>query len=170
MPATSASASSRRPGLLQQIEIASPCHAPWEDMVGNDKMRFCNQCSLHVYNLSAMTQDEAEQLILSREGRLCVRLYKRRDGTVITEDCPKGLERAARRVRLLMGAMASALAALLGADLFRPAAQCGVTPAQSPPLRPAVHVGPRPEPPAIKMMGKVARPPRGEQVMMGDVK
>jgi hypothetical protein len=34
-----------------------------------------------------MTSDEAASLIAGREGRLCARLFRRADGTVITADC-----------------------------------------------------------------------------------
>lgn len=59
-------------------------------MRGDDRARLCNRCSLHVYNLSAMSPSEAEELVRQKEGRLCVRFYQRRDGTVMTRDCPVG--------------------------------------------------------------------------------
>jgi hypothetical protein len=34
-----------------------------------------------------MTSDEAASVIAGREGRLCARLFRRADGTVITADC-----------------------------------------------------------------------------------
>jgi len=77
---------------LKNIKVASPCSASWEEMKGNDRQRFCGQCELNVYNLSAMTITEAESLILNTEGRLCARFYRRPDGTVITKDCPVGLK------------------------------------------------------------------------------
>jgi len=39
-----------------------------------------------------MTKQEAEQLILRAEDRLCVRYYRRRDGTIITRNCPVGIQ------------------------------------------------------------------------------
>jgi hypothetical protein len=74
---------------LQQVQIASPCDASWEEMAGDDRTRFCAQCSLNVYNLSEMSQ--AEALIIEKEGRLCARIYRRRDGTIVTRDCPVGV-------------------------------------------------------------------------------
>ena len=59
-------------------------------MYGDDRRRFCSQCKLNVYNLSGMTRDEAEQLVMNSEGRLCVRFFRRKDGTVLTQDCPAG--------------------------------------------------------------------------------
>ena len=73
-----------------QLKIASPCPASWDDMEGDDRARFCPECELNVYNLSAMTEEEALKLVKEREGRLCVRFYQRRDGTVLTTDCPVG--------------------------------------------------------------------------------
>ena len=83
---------------LDQIQIASPCTADWDQMSGDERVRHCGQCDLNVYNLSDMANADAEALIRTHEGRLCVRLYRREDGTVITADCPVGLRAAARRV------------------------------------------------------------------------
>ena len=68
-------------------------------MRGDDRVRHCSQCDLNVFNLSAMTTVEAESLIQESEGRLCVRYFQRRDGTVIPADCPVGRSAALRRVK-----------------------------------------------------------------------
>jgi hypothetical protein len=80
-------------------------------MSGDDRVRHCASCKLDVYNISAMTAVQAEDLILSREGRLCIRLYKRADGTVLTRDCPAGLRAYRKRAAKFAGA---ALTAILG--------------------------------------------------------
>src|SRR3954451_5691753 len=98
---------------LNNIRIASPCSADWDQMYGDDRKRFCGQCKLNVYNLSGMTTDEAEALIMNTEGRLCVRFYRRADGTVLTSDCPVGWARVKQRARATMTAAASLLIALL---------------------------------------------------------
>ena len=72
--------------LLQQIRVASPCIADWEKMTGDDKIRHCSECGLNVYNLSSMTVREATHLISGRQGRLCVRLCRSADGTMLTKD------------------------------------------------------------------------------------
>jgi hypothetical protein len=83
---------------LDRIKIASPCTADWRFMLGNNNVRYCGQCNKNVYNLSAMTRGEAETLIRRMEGRLCVRYYMRRDGTIINADCPVGLRAFKQRV------------------------------------------------------------------------
>ena len=45
---------------LEQVRVAAPCPADWGKMVGDERMRYCDRCSLHVYNLSGMTRREAE--------------------------------------------------------------------------------------------------------------
>jgi TonB family protein len=60
-------------------------------MYGDDRVRFCGRCSQNVYNLSSMTREEAQDMIRRTDGQLCVRFYRRRDGTVLTRNCPVGL-------------------------------------------------------------------------------
>jgi hypothetical protein len=94
---------------LKNVKIAAPCSADWGAMTGNDRVRFCGQCNLNVYNLSDMTQREAESLISSSEGKLCARYYRRGDGTVLTNDCPVGIRAMARRVKRISAALISAV-------------------------------------------------------------
>src|ERR687893_1370761 len=82
---------------LDELRIAAPCPADWGKMVGDERVRYCGSCSLHVYNLSGMTRREAEALVTSSEGRLCVRFYRRADGTILTRNCPTGLSALRRR-------------------------------------------------------------------------
>lgn len=75
---------------INSLQVATPCPARWEDMAGDDRARFCRHCQKHVYNFSTMTTTEVEQLVLAQEGNLCGRMYRRKDGTVLTADCPTG--------------------------------------------------------------------------------
>jgi len=93
---------------LDHVRVAAPCKADWDQMIGSERVRFCGQCSLNVYNLSAMTRSDAESLIARTEGRLCVRFYRRRDGSIITKDCPVGL----RAIRLRLSYIARALGSM----------------------------------------------------------
>ena len=105
---------------LDGVRVAAPCRADWEKMAGDERMRYCGQCNLHVYNLSGMTRTEAESLITNAEGRLCVRFYRRGDGTILTRNCPVGLRALKRRVSRTAGAMLSAVLGFLagvGLDL-----------------------------------------------------
>src|SRR5579872_573163 len=96
---------------VDELRIASPCQsAEWADMKGGDDYaRLCKKCDKNVYNLSLMTLDEANELILEKEGKLCAILYKRFDGKVLTADCPVGL-RAIRRQYLTARAKVITLA------------------------------------------------------------
>ena len=81
------------PITLENVRVASPCQTSWEKMQGDDRVRHCQECKLNVYSLSEMTRKDAERLIAKSEGRLCVRFYRRADGTILTRDCPKGYAR-----------------------------------------------------------------------------
>ncbi|MGC2236639.1 MAG: hypothetical protein WA584_10790 [Pyrinomonadaceae bacterium] len=83
---------------LDNIRIASPCKADWNEMMGNERRKFCAECKLNVYNLSGMTRAEAENLLINSEGRVCVRFYRRTDGSIITRDCPVGWKALKQRV------------------------------------------------------------------------
>jgi hypothetical protein len=94
---------------LSNLKIASPCPMSWEQMKGDDRARFCEHCSLHVYNISELTKRQALALIEKTEERVCARLYRRTDGSVLTRDCPVGLRAIRRRVARIAGATATAV-------------------------------------------------------------
>lgn len=101
------------PGRLVQLEglkIAAPCPASWADMEGDDRTRFCRQCELHVHDLSAMTRAEGESLVANTTGRLCTRMTRRPNGTIVTLD--DRVPPAARRLRGWRSIAASLLGAL----------------------------------------------------------
>ena len=106
--------------MLDRMSIASPCSANWDDMVGDEKSRYCGKCEKNVYNLSAMTREEAELTVLGKAGDLCVRLYQRADGTVLTQDCPVGVRR--KRLRLARVLAIGSTLAGVSAALFAQAA------------------------------------------------
>jgi len=88
--------------FLPNIHVASPCSARWQDMTGDERARFCGQCRKHVYDLSQMTTESAAELIREKEGKLCVRFYRRADGTILTADCPVGVAAIMLRLKRLV--------------------------------------------------------------------
>ena len=92
---------------LRNVQVAAPCKVNWDEMLGDERVRFCGQCSLNVYNLSSMTRADAEALMARTEGRLCVKFYRRFDGSIITQDCPIGLQAIKRRVSYAWQALVS---------------------------------------------------------------
>jgi hypothetical protein len=81
-------------------------------MAGDERVRHCTLCSLNVYNFAEMTRDEVRELLVRTEGRVCARLYRRADGTVITRDCPTGLRALRRRTSRAAAALFAALLTL----------------------------------------------------------
>jgi hypothetical protein len=99
---------------LDQIRIASPCPADWDEMRGDQRKRFCTHCQLCVYNLSGMSRREAENLLFESEGKICVRLYRREDGTVITQNCPVGWQAVKQKVSRVASAVFGLIAGFAG--------------------------------------------------------
>ncbi len=100
---------------VEQLKIAKPCGVGWETMTGDEKKRHCELCELSVYNIEAMTAFEVELLFTKTNGRLCGRIRRRADGTVVTKQCPKGLRDYGKRVSRITGA---AMTAILAAFSF----------------------------------------------------
>lgn len=96
---------------VNKLRVATPCSVGWEAMTGDERIRHCQSCQLNVYNVSAMTESEVSNLISKNQSRVCVRLYRRADDSVLTKDCPVGRRAYRKRVSRFAGA---ALATILG--------------------------------------------------------
>lgn len=147
--------------LLQNVRVASPCPAAWSLMVevDGDRVRFCDQCRMNVYNLSAMTELEAERLLRRHEGRLCVRYYRRRDGTILTQDCPVG--RAAVQLLFWRCCAATAILSLIGIGMKLAPAAMAPEAIETHATAGAIFQSPEPpreEPKAKELLGAIARP------------
>ena len=101
--------------VLDDIRVAAPCSAAWSEMTGDDRTRHCGACQKNVYNLSGMTRDEAEALLIERNGDLCVRYYQRADGTILLADCAVGVRKRSRRRRTTAAAAALITGGVLAA-------------------------------------------------------
>jgi len=99
---------------LDNVKIAAPCSADWNEMYGNERQRFCGECKLNVYNLSDMSQTEAENFLINAEGRVCLRIYRRSDGSVITQNCPVGWQAIKKKVSRTATAVFALIAGFFG--------------------------------------------------------
>src|SRR6266550_410299 len=114
---------------LDRIRIESPCQSDWDKMIGNDKVRFCEHCNLHVSNLSALTRASAMRLVARSRGRLCVRYVPRRDGSVTTKETPERLYRIGRNIsRVAAGAFTATLSLAGAAAQTRSAGEVSAVP------------------------------------------
>lgn len=100
---------------LENLKIASPCAIRWEQMHGDERTRFCSMCELQVYNVSDMTRAEAQKFLIENSDKPnCMRFFRRKDGTILTKDCPVG-ERLALRFKRKTQAAAALLMCFLNA-------------------------------------------------------
>ncbi len=82
-------------------------------MSGTEKIRFCNQCSKSVYDISAMSESEAMKLLAAQKTAPCLRLFRRTDGTIIFDNCPVGLRRVRNQVKRSMKFVSTILATII---------------------------------------------------------
>ena len=128
-------------------------------MSGDERQRYCSHCRLNVYDLGAMSREEATAFIQQREGRTCVRFFRRHDGTVLTRDCPVGLRAVRMRLTRAVAALAGLLVALIGGTLFGSrAGRLAPDGFRSPADALAHWVEPEPDPETL-WMGVIACPP-----------
>jgi hypothetical protein len=109
--------------FLNNLIIPTPCSADWNSMVGNDQVRFCEHCSLHVHNLSALTRNQAERLVAQANGKLCVRYIRDPAGRPALLPVAQKLHRIGRRVsQLAAGAFTASLSvsSALAQERFAP--------------------------------------------------
>lgn len=145
--------------VLDNIRVATPCTADWNQMTGDERTRHCGQCRKNVYNLSGMTRDEAEALIVERNGDLCVRYYQRSDGTILLADCTVG--RASRnRHRWIAAGAAAVVSAGLGAAIA--VNQLGTERLGE--MRPVIGAFPLHPPPELQLHEPPPPPPPQQQV------
>jgi hypothetical protein len=158
---------------VDRIEIPIPCQVPWDSMVGDEMVRHCGQCRQNVYNLIAMTRAEALRLLEERAGRVCLRIFRRPDGTVITDDCRARLRAARKRGWLVFagvllivawGQLCAQVVGLAGLRrLLASRGTHGAPPVATAPLVPAPAIevlsGAPPPPPGPIQGEEAARPP-----------
>lgn len=131
--------------IINQLKIASPCPMEWDAMerTPEDAVRFCGECKKNVYNVSQMSAAEANSIFQSAMANgtgACMQLYRRADGTVITDDCPVGLRRVRDMWRKVRSVAASFIA--LAVSTLPGWAQNGTQgkPGCAPPLKGDVYV------------------------------
>jgi len=101
--------------MTHPIQIRKPCPKLWDDLQGDERRRFCSECSLHVLNAAELTRREAEELVAGAQGRVCMRIEYDPAGAPVF--------RRSRLVRWAFTAGAALLAACQGGREPAPAAQ-----------------------------------------------
>ena len=159
--------------VLDNITIATPCKADWSKMTRmteDDRVRECGDCNKRVYNLSEMTREQAQALIIAHDGDLCARYYQRADGTIILKDCEIGIA-ARRRQKWIAAGAAVFLAGSAGAAamaLHRTGGSAADVEIAAPPVefhtpdRQTAHEhAPPPPPPKIEILEPPPMPTMG---------
>jgi ankyrin repeat protein len=92
--------------LLDKTKVETPCSESWNEMSGNEKVRFCSHCAKSVNNISEMTRKEAFKLVRKSNGNLCIRYYQKPNGKKLF--LPQ-LHQIIRQTGVLAGTLSAAL-------------------------------------------------------------
>lgn len=103
-------------------QLSFVCPQPWANMAGDEKARFCTQCSRHIVNLSALTAEQRLALFkTTRPEDLCVAYYRRLSGEFVTAEKPLRDSESLKQFGLaVLSAGALALAAGCTAEKKQP--------------------------------------------------
>jgi len=151
----------RRLPVLPNIHVAAPCPASWDAMTGDRRVRACTHCNQNVFNLSAMSRADAEELIREKQGNLCAQYYRRADGTILLADCEVGV--AQRRTQKRFAAGAAVILASSAVIALRPTPPRPTAPAVRVPLVESFY-------PAATVAHEDAPPPEETQILRGKIK
>jgi hypothetical protein len=95
---------------LSRMTIQDPCSMDWDGMRGDEHARHCASCGKHVFDLTAMTSDQAAEVLHEQDGQICARVFERADGTLVISECQTLAPPAPRpwqfRIRTIMGLIA----------------------------------------------------------------
>ncbi|MDQ5936195.1 MAG: hypothetical protein QG574_3531 [Cyanobacteriota bacterium erpe_2018_sw_21hr_WHONDRS-SW48-000092_B_bin.40] len=99
---------------IQSYFISSPCSVKWDDMQAdqsNISVRFCGDCKLNVHNLSRLSDEEVVVLLDKKAAgeRVCTYFYRKDDGTLVTDNCPKQMKQMRDRLQAYAASMMVAL-------------------------------------------------------------
>ena len=177
--------------LIDDVVIAAPCPMSWDAMTGDDTVRHCAGCAKNVYNIADMTEAEAEKFFQKNGANQCIRLFRRNDGKLMTDNCPRGLRAIRNRMRLVVkigAAVAASIFAFVPGWRGMPAdaQQADVPPHDAEGLKGDVYIPPKKNPaaastlplsgepmmktPAIESRGNMAFPvaqPGAKKIMIG---
>jgi hypothetical protein len=158
--------------LLARIRVATPCQADWSQMTGDERVRHCAHCKKDVFNLSELSREQAERLIIEKNGDLCARYFQRTDGTILLADCSVGIKQK-RKTSVLAASAAMLLAGTGGLAGFLKLSRHHAVPAPTPVVE--VRMGTAAVVPDVppsdvhEVMGDVAVEPRDTHEMQGQV-
>ena len=80
--------------------LSFACPKKWESMrVDGSQQRFCEQCQLHVHDLSAMSSSEATGVLAGMNGRVCVSYQVAPDSSMVMRTRWSGLQKTWTVVR-----------------------------------------------------------------------
>ena len=96
------------------VDVPDPCEVGWEDMVGDERGRFCGRCGKTVTNLSVLDGDAIADVLARGD---CVSFLYREDNSIITAERRAPDRTAGAKAAAVV--LAATMALALGCDAQR---------------------------------------------------
>src|SRR5579875_196069 len=95
------------------VSVQQPCTENWDAMRAHGRERFCESCERSVNDLSRMTDGQVEELAMRAAAgeRVCARVTRRSDGSLVTLGSESTQAAKLARGALLAGAFAAGIPA-----------------------------------------------------------
>ena len=113
---------SKRQDYLDRLQVTSPCSAEWERMSGDEQQRYCDECQRVVYDFSKMTRRQIEAIVATSRNRLCARLTREEDGSLLMLETPPVIHPANRRLLPIASTVMTALLSVNAVGVPQPLA------------------------------------------------
>jgi hypothetical protein len=109
---------------VNEFEISGPCSASWNEMKGDDRLRYCDHCEKTVNNISKMKRKDALRLVRRSNGNICIRYHLNpKDGGPLFA---RGLHQLVDRSAVKAGVLTASLALSGGVYAQGDAAQSAI--------------------------------------------
>lgn len=92
----------------QRPLVPNPCHEDWDKLTPEERGHFCTVCETKVWDISSLTEAEAEEFLRNSEGDLCISYKESANGR--RQHRPEPLVPLGRLVRRLPAAAGFSLA------------------------------------------------------------
>ena len=92
---------------INQLTILTPCTLNWDELEGNRRTRFCQECGKNVHDFRNMTEAEVIAVMDNSPNDFCARITRTQDGQVITRPSLMPLRFNIRSLMILVAFVAA---------------------------------------------------------------
>lgn len=102
---------------VDRLKIDFPCTADWNQMRGNERIRYCEECNKYVYDFARLPRRQVEEMMAASPGRICAKLTYKNNSLVFLDSKPRPRPESHRASPLAAAILTAMLGINTGAAL-----------------------------------------------------